>query len=171
MRRIPAALAVGWVTLWLAGTEAEACGDKFLVVGRNVKRVPKARHPASILLYMRAGSQLPQAAKEMRLEATLRQAGHNVAVVAEDTLLRQQLATGRYAFVLADISDAAGLARDVRSGPGAPEVVPVAYKAGEDAVRASQDAHALVIRAGKSLAYLFALDEAMGRREQAVASR
>ena len=171
MRRMLAALAVAFVLFCLAVTETYACGDKFLVVGRNVKRVPKARHPASILLYMRAGSSLPQASKEMKLEATLRQAGHDVSAVAEDTLLRQQLATGRYAFVLADLSDAAEVARDARSSPGAPEVVPVVYQAVEDTARASQDAHGFVIKAGKSLSYLSALDEAMGRRQQATASR
>ena len=171
MWRTLAALAVASATFCLAITEAEACGDKFLVIGRSVKRVPKARHPASILLYMRTGSSLPQAAKEMKLEATLRQAGHHVAAVAEGTLLRQQLATGQYDFVLADVADTAEVAHDARSSPGAPTIVPVAYKAGEDATQVSQDAHVLVIKAGKSLSYLSALDEAMGRREQAVASR
>src|SRR5438093_471 len=86
--------------------EAAACGDKFLVIGRGARRVPKARHPAAVLLYLRPGSSLPMAAKEMRLEATLRQAGHGVESLTEPALLREALVGRRYDFVLVDLADA-----------------------------------------------------------------
>ena len=42
---------------------------------------------------------------------------------------------------------------------------------GREAVRALEAQHAIVITAGRSLSYLTAIDEAMGRRSSAVASR
>ena len=70
---------------------AIACGDKFLVIGRGARRVPKARHPASIALYLRVGSPFPAEAKEMRLEKTLKEAGHEVEVIAEESALHRAL--------------------------------------------------------------------------------
>lgn len=151
--------------------EAAACGDKFLVIGRGAKRVPKARHPASVLLYLRPGSSLPLAAKEMRLEATLRQAGHTVESRSEQASLREAIVARRYDFVFVDLIDAAAVEKSVESPGARPQVVPVAYKASPETLRASEVKHDVVIHAGKSLSYLSALDQAMGRRAKAVSSR
>ena len=163
--RILATALVASVGLGAVAVPSEACGDKLLVIGRRVKRVPLAKHPASVLLYMRPGSALPTAAKEMKLETTLRQAGHRVDTVDQVDRLRGQLAAGRYDFVLTDLPDAGPVAREAGSGPRAPGVVPVAYKAGDDALRDSREAYPVVIQAGKSLSYLSALDAAMRQRE------
>jgi hypothetical protein len=157
--------------LVLAGAAVEACGDKFLVIGRGVRRVQKARHPASVLLYLRPGSSLPQAAKEMNLQATLRQAGHRVDVVEETALLRRKLEGGGYDFVLADLPDAAVVAHDAGAGAGAPYVVPVVYKGRTDAMGSSQQTYPLVIQAGRSLSYLAKVDAAMERRARTAAPR
>jgi hypothetical protein len=155
-----ASLAMGGVSV-----PASACGDKLLVIGRRVQRVPKARHPATLLLYLRAGSALRESARQMKLEATLRQAGHSVVTEREPAGLRGQLATGRFDFVLADLADAAPVARTAGSGPGAPGVVAVAHGASEEALRAARDTYPVVIEAGRSRNYLITLDNAMGRRE------
>jgi hypothetical protein len=144
---------------------SEACGDKLLVIGRRVKRVPQAKHPAAVLLYMRPGSALPAAAKAMKLETTLRQAGHHVDTVDQLERLRGQLGAGRYDFVLTDLSDAAAVSRETASDPRAPGVVPVAYNVDKDALRASREAYPVVIQSGKGLSYLSALDSAKGQRE------
>lgn len=148
-----------------------ACGDKFLVLGRGAKRVPRARHAATILLYLRPGSDLPLAAKEMRLEATLRQAGHNVEAVAEEASMREALANRRHDLVLVDPKDASAVGRAAETGVGEPEVVPVAYKATPEMLRAAQTQHALVVKTGKDLSYLATLDQRMGQRAADGASR
>jgi hypothetical protein len=139
--------------------EAIACGDKFLVIGRSTRRVQKARHPARVALYLRAGSPLPADATDMRLEKTLRQAGHKVEAIPDETALREAMASRRLDFVIADMGDAPGIALEL-SGDGGPQIVPVTRG---DADKASA-AFPLVIRSGKSLSYLSALDAAMARR-------
>jgi hypothetical protein len=151
--------------------EVTACGDKFLVIGRGARRVPKARHPAAVLLYLRPGSPLLMAAREMRLEATLRQAGHGVETLTEPASLREGLAARRYDFVLVDLADAAAVQKAAEGSAPRPQVVPVAYKALRETLQASESQHDIVIRAGKSLSYLAELDRAMGRRASALASR
>ena len=47
----------------------------------------------------------------------------------------------------------------------------MAYKTTDQALRAAQGEHALVIRAGKGFAYLAALDESMARRARTGASQ
>jgi hypothetical protein len=164
MRVLATALALS-VAFSMAAVPADACGDKLLVLGRRVKRVPPAKHPAYVLLYMRPGSALPTAAKEMDLETTLRQAGHKVDTVDQAESLRGHLANGGYDFVLTDLPDAAPVAREAASGLGAPEVVPVTSKADKVALRDSRETYAVVIQAGKSLSYLSALDAAKRKRE------
>jgi hypothetical protein len=169
--RILAAALVASVAFGAVAVPSEACGDKLLVMGRRVKRVPQAKHPASVLLYMRPGSALPKAATEMKLETTLRQAGHRVETVDQADQLREQLAAGGYDFVLTDLSDAAPVAREAADAPRAPAVVPVAYKATEAALRAGREAYPVVIKAGRSLSYLSALDTAMQQRGETRTNR
>jgi hypothetical protein len=166
VRILATALAFS-VAFSLTAIPADACGDKLLVIGRRVKRVPLAKHPASVLLYLRPGSALPAAAREMNLETTLRQAGHRVDAVEQPDRLRDELAAGRYDFVLTDLPDTGVVTRAANSAPGAPEVVPVAYKPTEAALRETRATYPVVIKAGKSLSYLSALDAAMGKRKAA----
>ena len=170
MRTLATALALS-VAFSMAAVPADACGDKLLVIGRRVKRVPLAKHPASVLLYLRPGSTLPAAAKEMNLETTLRQAGHKVDTVEQADRLHHELAAGRYDFVLTDLPDTGVVARAAGSGSGAPEIVPVAYKASEGALRSTRASYPVVIKAGKSLSYLSALDAAMRKREGTATER
>lgn len=165
MRFVATALAVG-VALGPFATPAGACGDKLLVIGRRVKRVRAAQHPAKVLLYMRPGSALPAAARKMHLESTLRQAGHEVEIVNRAEDLRSQLAVGRYDFVLTDVPDAAAVRLAVGARPDAPQIVPVAYRSETAALRATRETYPVVIRAGKSRSYLLALDAAMGERAE-----
>jgi hypothetical protein len=161
-------VAAGLVAIVVCGTvaaPAEACGDKLLVIGRRVKRVPQSKHPATVLIYLRPGSALPTAAKEMHLETTLRQAGHTVDTVDQAEQLRGQLAAGRYDFVLTDLPDAAPVAREAGSTTGAPAIIPVAYKVPAAELRDSLSSYPVVIQAGTSKSYLSALDVAMRERE------
>jgi len=159
MRILVAALVVS-MTCGVATVPADACGDKLLVIGRRVKRVPQAKHPASVLLYLHAGSALPEAAEEMHLEAILSQAGHSVDTVGGSEDLRSRLAEGGYDFVLTDLADAASVAREAGSAPGSPMVVPVADGVDVDIL----DSYPVAIEIGRSRSYLSALDDAMGER-------
>jgi hypothetical protein len=136
-----------------------------LVIGRRVKRIPPAKHPATVLLYLRPDSALPAAAREMKLESTLRQAGHNVAVIDEAEGLRGRIAAGGYDFVLTDLEDAASVAEEAGRAAGAPEVVPVVFDVDDATLRSSRQTYPLVIEAGRSRSYLSALDSAMRERE------
>lgn len=157
------ALGAGWPAA------SVACGDKFLVVGRGVQRVSKARHPASILIFTRPDTEMSRAARDMRLEATLRRAGHAVDTVSDEAAMATTLATRRHDFVLVDAADAAAVGR---SAPGErAQVVPVATRPSRETLRALEARHALVIRAGKGLAYLTKLDEAMRGRANVISSR
>lgn len=162
MRTISAVLGFLAVGASLPPAEAIACGDKFLVIGRGARRVEKARHPASIALYLRAGSPLSAEAMEMHLEKTLKQAGHKVEVIPDATALREAMASRRLDFVIADLGDAQGLARDV-PGTDGPQIVPVTRG---DADKAASADYPVVIRPGKSLSYLSGLDAAMARRSR-----
>lgn len=165
MRKILATLLVASTSFGIAAVPSLACGDKLLVLGRRAQRVPRAKHAASVLLYLRPGSALPAAAKEMKLGPTLRQAGHRVDTVDQAGRLHDRLAAGRYDFVVTDLSDAASVMAEAASRPGAPDVVPVLYKADEAGLQDSRQTYTVVIQAGKSLSYLSALDAAMGQRE------
>jgi hypothetical protein len=169
MPRSQTVLALLVAALGVLPADSWACGDKFLVIGRGVKRVPKARHPAAIVLDERPGSALARIAKEMKLEVTLRQAGHDVTTVTDGGSLRAVLAARRYDFVLVDLPAADLVASEIEV-PG-PELVPVAYKTTDQALRAAEREHAVVIKAGKGFAYLAALDESMARRARTGASQ
>jgi hypothetical protein len=92
----------------LVGTgtgSAEACGDKFLRVGRGARyqRAYVAVHPASLLLVARPGSSVAAALKD--LEPTLKRAGHKAVVVKDTAAVPQALERGHFNIVLTDIKD------------------------------------------------------------------
>ena len=172
MRRLFLALALVAVGgVWPAG-QAAACGDKFLVVGRGARRVQKARHPASILLLLRSDAQLAAAVRAIKLEATLKQAGHEVETMTESSPLPERLARGRYDFVVTSLEGAPATAREMAAVASPPAVIPVAVNAEGPARLAAEKQYGLVIQAPtRSLSYLNAIDAAMGRRESIAARR
>ena len=84
---------------------AEACGDKFLRVGRGARyqRSYVAVHPASLLLLARPGS--PVAAALRELEPALKRAGHKPIVVEDVSAMAPALSGGHVSLVLADLKD------------------------------------------------------------------
>jgi hypothetical protein len=152
-------LIVGMVLCLAAATgpEAHACGDKFLVIGRGVRRIPRAAHPASILLYMNSDSRLPAAARDLKLEASLKQAGHSVAVAESPAGLQEQLGSGRYDLVIADLADA----RAIHASGAKTPVVPVAYHLTSAELAKGRDEFGRVVVAPqKGVAFLSLIDEA-----------
>jgi hypothetical protein len=153
-----AAIVVAW-------TDAQACGDKFLVVGRGVRyeRVHPAVHPGSILIYMNPGSRVPAAAKEIQLQSSLKRAGHRVETVENAAQLQDALRSAKYDLVLADIADSPALERQVGSQPSMPAVVPVLYRPTRDELAAAQQRYGCAVKA-PSKDYLASIDNAMAQR-------
>jgi hypothetical protein len=152
-------LFLGGVVLLCWG-DVQACGDKFLVVGRGIRYKGKSAHPASILMYMNPASRLPAAAKDVQLQAGLKQAGHKVQTVDDASALGAALESARFDLVLADISDSAGLEKRVASSPSKPVVVPVLYKATKEEMAAAKSQYGCALQA-PSKDPLAAIDEAM----------
>ena len=108
MRTFTAALLFVSVAVCLNRTDLNACGDKFLFVGRVVKyqQTIAASSPGSILLYTNPSSKLPAAIQEMKLDTLLSLAGHRVEAIADASALTRAVGTGRYDLLLVDAADA-----------------------------------------------------------------
>ena len=99
---------------------AQACGDKFLIVGRGSRfqRAYVAVHPAALLL---VGSNVT-AQREM--QARLKIAGHRLQVVSVDQI-PGALAAARYDFILADFRDVTAVAGVLPAGVAPTPILPV----------------------------------------------
>ena len=166
MRYRMAVLApLGVVMFFGAVAAVDACGDKFLVVGRGVryKKVRAAAHPASILIYMNPASHLPAAAKDVKLEASLKKAGHKVQTVESAGQLNDALKTSSFDLVVADFADSPGLEKQVASQTSKPALVPVLYKPTDDEMAAAEKQYGCAMKA-PSKDPLAAIDEAMSQK-------
>lgn len=152
-----------------------ACGDKFVVLGRGMRfgRVLPAKYPASILIYMNPASNMPAAAKQFKLEQTLKAAGHKPRVVESATDLEQALASGKYDIVLADIADTPGIQKDATAGASKPSVVPVLYKPTPAELAAVEKKYGCLIApvSSRSAELLPVLDQAMQSRAKGLGAR
>jgi hypothetical protein len=175
MRKMPLLLALGAVVFLAVAPAALGCGDKFVVLGRGVRfgRAFAAKYPASILIYMNPASNMPAAAKEFKLEKTLKGAGHKTRIVASSADLEQALASGKYDIVLADIADSAGLQKDAASAVSKPSVVPVLYKPTPEELAAVEKKYGCLIApaSSRSADLLPVLDQAMQSRAKGLGAR
>ena len=107
---------------------AEACGDKFLAVGRGAKfqRAWASVYPGKLLIYSRPPGDPKNAIRDPQLHKALRQAGHNVNVIEDWSLLEQALRTVPVDVVLVDVSEASKLQGLISSSPGRPDALYVA---------------------------------------------
>jgi hypothetical protein len=105
----------------------EACGDKFIRIGREIRFGRYvAIHPARILVYgpaRSAPSRLPE------LPELLTRAGHTAVVVSKLEELGPALRSGRFDLVLTGLNDAGDVARQTRDVPARPDVMPVLIEA------------------------------------------
>jgi len=125
MRHILAAVAIAAVTL-AAAADLDACGDKFLRVGRSARfRRYAAVHPAAILIYAPADA-TPAGIKEF--EAILKRAGHRPVALANGDDISQALAAAPYDLVIADYSDSSRIREDLRAIASRPGLLPILYK-------------------------------------------
>ena len=142
---------------------ALACGDKLLSLGRGVSfaRIYKAEKPASILIYMNPGSDLPAADKDVQLQAVLRIAGHRPKSVENRIEFDQALTSGNYQAVIVGISDAGAVRSEVDAAPGRPILFPLLYKPKKELFAAAKQQFSCAVKAEKNNKILRALDEAL----------
>ena len=90
---------------------AQACGDKFLMVGRGAKfqRAYASVYPGKVLIYARPSTDAKAAIRDPQLHRALRQAGHAVSVIEDWTLLEQALKVTPVDVVLVDVAEAGRL--------------------------------------------------------------
>ncbi len=123
------ALVVGVPALYPV---AQACGDKFLMVGRGAKfqRAYASVYPGKVLIYARPSTDAKAAIRDPQLHKALRQAGHSVSVIEDWTLLEQALKTVPVDVVLTDVAEAARLQPVMATALAHPDGLYVAFPAG-----------------------------------------
>lgn len=117
-------LGVAAVLVLVAGGDALACGDKFLVSGRGTRyQRPKSARAASVLIYANPASELLHAAGKLSLESLLKREGHRSTTVGTLEQLAALVAGGRFDVVLAATSVGEAVTDLVGGAPDAPVVV------------------------------------------------
>ena len=162
-RSIPVLMAVAAVVLQHAGS-AQACGDKFVLLGRGVKfqRAYAAIYPASILIYAQPQRHAAKAIRDPRLQSDLKQAGHRVSLVDSETALARALASERVDLVLTDVADADHTATQSASSPSKPIVLPVMYEPTKEEVKRIEARYQCRLKSSdKADRYLVTIDDAM----------
>ena len=130
-------------TITLPGlTDANACGDKLLRIGRNFRfhATYAKKRPARMLIYTPPNSTTLPGAKAAQIQDYFQKVGHKPLAVENIEKLNEALKSGHYDLVLTDFADAATLQRQVQGSPSQTVVLPVLYKRskGEEAAAAKQ---------------------------------
>jgi len=116
-----AAVVVG-VFFGMAGLNAvhlDACGDKFLRVGRSMKvRGYSPVHQGSILIYAN-----PNAVRDFR--EFLGRFGHISTAVGDARRFAEALASGKYDVAVVPVKELPRLASELRNSPSKPEILQV----------------------------------------------
>ena len=129
MRTYTSILAVAIVLLQETNA-AQACGDKFLLVGRGVEfhRAYATVYPASIVIYARPPGDAAKAIRDPRFQANLKLSGHHVVLVENDAALARTLESDKVDLILTDVADAEKLSTRASAAPSKPTVLPVMYR-------------------------------------------
>ena len=117
----------GLIAATAAGSiDLDACGDKFLRVGRSARfRRYAAVHPAAILIYSPVNS---TRAGIDELKALLKRAGHKAVALDRAASVSAALAASPYDVVIADYLDAERLKGDLRSAASQAALLPILNK-------------------------------------------
>jgi hypothetical protein len=159
----PILIAVAAIFLQTADA-AQACGDKFLTVGRGVKfrRAYAAIYPASIVIYAQPQRHAAKAIRDPRLHADLKLAGHRVTIIESDAALAHALESQTVDLVLTDVADAERMAKQGAASPSKPTVLPVMYEpTREEAKEIEAHYQCRLTSADRAERYLATIDAAM----------
>jgi hypothetical protein len=123
-------------------TDADACGDKLLRIGRNFRsyQANVKKRPAKMLIYTPSNSATLPGAAAAKIQDYFQKVGHKPLAVDSIGKLNEALKSAHYDLVLTDIADAANLQRLVEGSPSQTVVLPVLYRRSkvEEAAAASQ---------------------------------
>lgn len=158
-------LAVGAPVLW---SVAQACGDKFLMVGRGAKfqRAYASVHPGKVLIYARPTTDAKAAIRNPQLHKALRQAGHAVSVIEDWPLLEQALKSVPVDVVLVDVAEAERLQPVMSSSALPPAALYVAFP--DDRSKALQQQFVCKLKASdRAVRYLDEVENVMKTRAAA----
>lgn len=118
----------------LSGTVALACGDKLLAPGSVARfRLIFASRQMIVLIYSNGsqtsnGNQSGAPLKTGKLQTSLKDVGLKLQTAEGPTQLDAALKSGKVDLVLADLTDLAGISRQLHDAPSQPVVLPVLFK-------------------------------------------
>lgn len=164
MRRYVPILIAGAAVFLQATGAVQACGDKFLLLGRGVKfqRAYAAIHPASIVIYAQPQRHAAKAIRDPRLQSDLKLAGHRVTVVDSEAALLRALTSERVDLVLTDVADADRAASEGAASPSKPTVLPVMYEPTREEARQIEARYKCRLKSSdRPDRYLVSIDDAM----------
>ena len=166
MRGVGPILAVGAVLLQGADT-VQACGDKFLMVGRGVSfhHAYAAIYRASIVVYADPRRGAAKAIRDARFQSDLKLAGHRVSLVESDAALAHALESDRIDLILTDVADADRMSKQAATAPSAPTVLPVMYEPTKEEAKDIEARYHCQLKSSDRLdRYLSTIDDAMKGR-------
>ena len=159
---------ISWIALMAVVQGADgvqACGDKFLLVGRGVKfrQAYAAIYPASIILYAQPQQQsVAKAILDPRLQSGLKAAGHRITIAEDERALTHALESDRVDLVLTDVADAERIARQAGTAPTHPAVLPVMFEPSKEEAKAVEARYnCRLTSSDRPDRYLSAIDDAM----------
>jgi len=147
----------------------QACGDKFLLVGRGAKfrQAYAAIYPASIVVFAQPQRSAAKAIRDPRLQADLKAAGHRVTIAEDERALARALESDRIDLVLTDVADADRIAKQADLAPAKPKVLPVMFEPSKEEAKAVEARYQCrLTNADKASRYLAAIDDAMKARKK-----
>src|SRR5262249_34183629 len=143
---------------------AQACGDKFVLVGRGVEfhRAYAAVYRALIVIYAKPQGYAAKAISDPQLQKDLKLSGHQVLLVENDAALARALDTDPPDLILTDVADAERLSKQAAAAPSKPTVLPVMYQPTKAEATAIEKSYQCRLTSGdRADRYLSAIDNAM----------
>jgi len=150
--------------------DLDACGDKFLRVGRSARfRRYAAVHPAAILIYSPVNS---TRAGIDELRALLKRAGHKAVALDRAASVSAALAASPYDVVIADYLDAERLKGDLRSAASQAALLPILNKPSKAVETEAMRQYAFAIKPDAMTKFdaLAEIDRLMESRSQSTAA-
>ena len=118
-------LAVLGAAVSLSGIDVDACGDKFLRVGRGARLQRYAADLSGVDPHLQPAKAKTESVQV--LEGLLKRAGHRPSVAEQGTAVARTSA-GQFDLVIASYADAIKLREELRASPSRPDVLPILNK-------------------------------------------
>ena len=129
-------------------SDAVACGDKYLVRGSGLGYLLAfpASQAASILMYNREGAPATATMNDPKLQSTLQLHGHSYRTVSDWSKFLALLQTGDYNLVLADISDAPAIRKEMAVAGSKALIVPLMHEASRAEAKIARKEYRYILR-------------------------